>query len=142
MTFTGKYESLQNANRSKLTNFMGDHIHRMVLSSLLRPDEGFSIGEPSHIPVAGDRFSSGTHKYIADNRCTSVPSPISAALHPCPEPPFEAIFSGPSSPVAGQPEDQAPHVRHMSRFPPSGRISLTLAKNLLFFFRFESCHHL
>jgi hypothetical protein len=39
----------------------------------------------------------------------------------------------PSNPVAGQPEEQAPQVRQRFRFPPSGRISITLSMKVLFF---------
>jgi hypothetical protein len=38
-----------------------------------------------------------------------------------------------SSPLAGQPEEQVPQVRHRFKFPPSGRISMTLSINRLFF---------
>src|SRR6056297_3473287 len=39
----------------------------------------------------------------------------------------------PSSPVAGQPEEHAPHVRQRFKFPPSGRISFTLSIKVLSF---------
>ena len=39
-----------------------------------------------------------------------------------------------SSPVAGQPEEHAPQVKHRLKLPPSGSRSLTLSMKILFFF--------
>jgi hypothetical protein len=44
------------------------------------------------------------------------------------------LGSSPERPVAGHPDEQAPQVKHRFRFPPSGRISMTLCINVLFCF--------
>jgi hypothetical protein len=38
-----------------------------------------------------------------------------------------------SRPVAGQPEEQSPQVRHRFRFPPSGKSPMTWSLKVLFF---------
>jgi len=81
-------------------------------------------------------FSWGRHKCSAGTWCTSTPQFDERISSSIPSAAIRRNFRGsiPSSPVAGQPEEQAPQVRQRFKLPPSGSSALTWSMKVDRFF--------